>query len=156
MFYATSITLPKFDSVAIHSDCQAAIESIINNTGIHTKLITNIIDSTIILNSKDISVELCWIPGHAGITANDLANIEAKKVAETAKNWSDNQDDSDITIKDAQRVLHNDLLKTWQRQWDMQPEGRYTHALLPSVKLKPLHRSHGKVLPVTDVRFNRL
>ncbi len=154
--YVDSITNPKFDRVIIHTDCQAAMESILNNRGVHTKLCAQILDTTKKLNAKDIKVELCWIPGHAGISANELADIEAKKAADTASKWSDNMGDTCVTLKDAKRVLQKQLLTIWQRQWDTQSDGRFTYSLLPIVKLRSINKSHGKVLRGAEVRLNRL
>ncbi len=30
-------------------------------------------------NTKGVMIELCWIPGNAGISANETADIEAKE-----------------------------------------------------------------------------
>ncbi len=111
------------------------------------------------LTNRSINVELCWVPGHAGIQANELADVEAKKAALIAKSWSDNQDNSPVTIKEAQREMSKELSKVWQRQWDNQTEGRFTHSILPNVKLnrfKFLLGSTGKTLRIADVRLNRI
>ncbi len=61
-----------------------------------------------------------------------------------------------VTVKDAQRTLQSELLKIWQRQWDTQLEGRFTHSLFPTVKLRSLHKHHGRVLRGGEIRLNRL
>ncbi len=154
---STSITQ---SHIIIHSDCQAAIDSIINNTGNYTDLHQEIRRNILVLNDKSIRVELCWVPGHAGIEANEIADNEAKKAAEIAKSWSPNQDSSPVTVKDAQQVMSKELLRVWQRQWDNQIEGRFTHSILHnSVKLnrhKLLHRSGKQALRTGNVRLNRI
>ncbi len=112
------------------------------------------------LKTKSISVELCWVPGHAGIPANEIADIEAKSAAQIAKTWSTNQDNCPVTIKETSRIMSKELLRVWQRQWDTQTEGRFTHSLLPTVKLhrhKFLHRGSSRhTLRTGDIRLNRI
>ncbi len=82
--YAANTAHPVFDTILIHSDCRAAMDSILNQSGIYTKLWASIMDK-ISLNSKNIEVHFCWVPGHAGINANEVADKYAKRAAEAAK-----------------------------------------------------------------------
>ena len=154
--YVANIPSPSYNSVMIHSDCQAAIDTILNNRGVHTELITSIYDAIKVLNTKDIMIELCWIPGHAGISANETADIEAKRAAAVAGTWNDRDHPTCVTVRDVQRTLKSQLLTIWQRQWDTQLEGRFTYTLFPTVKLRTLHKFHGNVLRAAEVRLNRL
>ncbi len=50
-----------------------------------------------------------------------------------------------------------DLVVTWQRQWDIQTNGRWTHGLLPKVKLnRGKELLHDRPLRQADCRLNRL
>ena len=60
---------------------------------------------------------------------------EAKKAAEIARSWTATQDNCPVTVKEAQQVLSKELLRVWQCQWDNQTVGRFTHSILPNVKL---------------------
>ncbi len=155
--YTAHATLPGCSTVLIHSDCQAAIESVCNNSSNHTTLIKSIVSNIRTLSDRGIAVEFCWIPGHAGIAANDLADAAAKSAAEEAQALTSEQDESETTMESAKKQLKLELVKIWQRQWDMQTEGRYTHNILPVVKLNRLKNvQHGKVLRQADARLNRL
>ncbi len=157
--YVVQRTNKEFSSVLIHSDCQSAMDSIINQSGIYTKLTAKIMGNVKTLNEYNVAVKFCWVPGHAGIQANEIADIEAKKAAEAAKLLPEDHAEDSVTIKDAQRVLLAELTKIWQRQWNTQTQGRFTHSLIPSVKLKrhkALQKSSGAVLRSADVRLNRL
>ena len=60
-------------------------------------------------------------------------------------------------MESAKKQLKLELVKIWQRQWDVQSEGRYTHNLLPVVKLNRLKNvQHSNVLRQADARLNRL
>ncbi len=157
-YVAKSTTITQ-SHIVIHSDCQAAIDSIINNSGNYTALHQEIRKNILTLNNKSIKVELCWVPGHAGIQANEIADNEAKKAAETARSWTATQDNCPVTVKEAQQVLSKELLRVWQRQWDNQTTGRFTHSILPNVKLnrhKLLQRPGKQTLRTGDVRLNRI
>ena len=136
---------------------QAAIDAVCNNSGNHTNLIRNIVSNIRSLSDRGIAVEFCWIPVHAGIAANDLADAAAKLAAEEAQAWTIEQDVSDTTMESAKKQLKLDLVNIWQRQWDVQTEGRYTHNILPAVKLNRLKNvPQSNVLRQADARLNRL
>ena len=131
--------------------------AVCNNSGNHTNLIKNIVGNIRTLSDRGIAVEFCWIPGHAGIAANDLADAAAKSAAVEAQAWTIEQDESETTMESAKKQLKLELVRIWQRQWDVQSEGRYTHNILPVVKLNRLKNiQHGNVLRQADARFNRL
>ncbi len=147
----------QFREALIHSDCRAAIDAIINNTGNLTNLRSDIVKLTKALNNKGVKVTLCWIPGHAGITANELADHSAKEAAEKTKTWTQEQNSCVITLNCVKNQLRVDLVNTWQRQWDVQTEGRFTHEILPKVKLKRYKGlQHDKPLRQADCRLNRI
>ncbi len=157
MEYLVQSTLPGYSTVLIHSDCQAAIDAVCNNSGNHTNLIRNIVRNVRSLSDRGITVEFCWIPGHAGIAANDLADAAAKSAAEEAQAWTIEQDVSDTTMESAKKQLKLDLVNIWQRQWDVQTQGRYTHNILPVVKLNRFKIfQQSNVLRQADARLNRL
>ncbi len=88
----------------IHSDCQAALDAIVNNTGDLTRLTSRIVRSIKILHEKGVAVEFCWIPEHAGIHLNDLADNAAKAAAEEARAWTTEHDNSEITMESAKKT----------------------------------------------------
>ena len=97
--------------VLIHSDCQAAIDSIINNIGTNTLLLAEIRKNINSLQNKSISVEFCWVPGHASIQANEMADVEAKNAASITKSWSANDDNSPIMVKEVKKEMSKALQK---------------------------------------------
>ncbi len=85
------------------------------------------------------------------------SSAAAKSAAEEAQAWTSEQDESETTMESAKIQLKRELVKIWQRQWDMQSEGRYTHNILPVVKLNRLKSvQHSNVLRQADARLNRL
>ncbi len=147
----------QFNVVLIHTDCRAAMDAIINNTGKLTRLQNDITMYSRALNCRGIDIALCWIPGNAGIVANELADNSAKLAAEETKAWTHEQNTCDVTVSCAKNQLKLDLVAAWQRQWDIQTDGRWTHGLLPKVRL---HRGkellHDRPLRQADCRLNRL
>ncbi len=112
-YTANSIT-PGFNSIMIHSDCRAAMDSILNQSGIFTKLTASIMDKILMLNRCNVGVSFCWVPGHAGIQANELADRHAKIAAE-AGNQLPEDHAVPVTVRDAQRILLRELTCVWQR-----------------------------------------
>ncbi len=80
-------------------------------------------------------MEIAWIAGHADVPSNELADKAAKEAAQTASIWLGAQ--PSVTLQDAKCAIHNATLQAWKRQWDLQPEGRHTHSILPVPSTKP-------------------
>ncbi len=111
------------------------MDSILNQSGIFTRLTASIMDKILMLNRRNVGVSFCLVPGHAGIQANELADRHAKIAAEDAKHLPEDHAVL-VTIRDAQRILLRELTCVWQHQWNTQAEGRFTHSIIPCVKLK--------------------
>ena len=71
-----SLTTPKkIGSVMVYTDCQAALNTVVNGCSTYSNRIQAIDESTRALKDKDIAVTLCWVPGHAGLPRNRAALV---------------------------------------------------------------------------------
>ena len=88
------------------------------------------------LRDRNIQVEISWIAGHADVSPNEIADKAAKEAAQTASVWLGAP--PSVTLQDAKCAIRNATIQAWKRQWDLQPEGRHTHSILPVPSTKPL------------------
>ena len=104
-----------------------------------------------------VDVRLIWIPGHAGIRSNDLADQAAKEAATRASHLSKPQDESDISLSACSQHLKQITVKQWQSKWDSHDTGRHPHTLVPQVPKCPTIDTLGKSITRSgEVRLNRL
>ena len=83
---------------------------------------------------QDISVvvKLVQINGHTGVIGNDIANREAREVAQNVLRGKVSASEV-ILISDGYRIATEILKKSWQRKWNVELTGWYTYDLLPAV-----------------------
>ena len=145
-------------SIVIHSDCKAALDTLIQGCDRqYSNIVGQCASLMIDIENKGGEVTFMWIPGHAGISSNDLADLAAKEAATTASNLTGNTEDCDISVNTCSQQLKALTRKKWQTMWDRQDTGRYTHSLFPSVPTKPVKDTLGKSIPRSgECRLNRL
>ncbi|GFW40305.1 putative RNA-directed DNA polymerase from transposon X-element [Trichonephila clavipes] len=73
------------------------------------------------LKKKDI--RFCWIPGHAGITGNELADTAARSVTGSSERFP-------IPQSDLKACFRQKLQSVWQSNWDQQIENKL-HSIMP-------------------------
>ena len=74
------------------------------------------------LLSKGIRTKISWVAGHVDLTANEMADMEAKKAAkEAAGNFTLASSVTRASIKGQSR---QQTLKRWQKAWKYSTTGR--------------------------------
>lgn len=76
-------------------------------------LVQNILTLLTNITSKNVKLEICWIPGHVGIKGNELAD-EAAKLAVTKATV----DDKRMTHSDLKLHFKSTLARGFQKLWD--------------------------------------
>jgi len=97
------------------------------------------------LVAAGINIKLLNIPGHSGIKGNIEADKHAKDTAyKVYKGYM--AAPMNVSIKTAFNLSSDIATRSWQRMWDNDLSGRYTHNLIPCVNSKvvfPLARDIG-------------
>jgi len=109
------------ECVYVFCDCLEAIETLVN------KYVLNKYRRLMCIEKKlqDISVvvKLVQINGHTGVIGNDIADREARKVAQNVLRGKVSASEV-ILINDGYRIAREILEKSWQRKWNVELTGR--------------------------------
>ena len=92
---------------------------------------------------------LSWIPGHANIAGNEIADQLAKKAAK--ESLSLNEQYNVITMSDVKQVVKTSTKIKWQNRWTISESGRQLYDLIPMVG----NASHLDVKPTDRQSFDR-
>ena len=83
----------------------------------------------------NVSVYLPWIPGHAGICANETADVLAKHMAQDIVRGRIAAQ-SHISMQSALNLSSEIAYNSWQQKWECDSSGFYTRLFLPQVRTK--------------------
>lgn len=123
-------TLQKEQLFTIYTDSQSGIKALqdLNTKDFQVQTIIKTIQET----SK--SIKFAWVRGHIGIEGNELADKLAN--AATASIENNIYKFHPFPSSYLKSLLHKDLLKSWQNEWDIAEVGRFTYHLQPKVSEK--------------------
>ncbi len=116
-------------------------------------MVNSIEASIISLQSHNISIELAWVAGHAGLRPNELADAAAKEAAKEASNWHPDQDNALKSFSEIKKQIRTNCIHVWQRRWERQEDGRHTYNILPTVSTS---RKGPKLDRQSEIKLNRL
>ncbi len=122
--------------IIILSDCEAAINTICTRQEVtnHVALVTEIHDRMQHLSiNNDITTRLAWIPGHAGVAGNELADEYAKTGATHAKHMPHTALPNPLTHGDVTKEIRRGILSRWQQQWDRCDKAELLHYFHPQI-----------------------
>ena len=81
---------------------------------------------------ESVNVDILWIPSHAGIVGNSIADLEAKKALNASIEMDDKVIWTDFIIKSKSIAKKN-----WQTLWNNETKGRTLYKLKPIVSSEP-------------------
>jgi len=103
----------------------------VNNLEISNRLI----NVQLQLKVMDKYVNLVYIPGHSGITGNDLADEKARKLA-CSISCGNTEATENVTVSDVYKLITEIATRSWQRKWHEDSTGRATYSFIPDVGTK--------------------
>ncbi|GFQ64236.1 putative RNA-directed DNA polymerase from transposon BS [Trichonephila clavata] len=116
------ILLSRGKKFIIYTDSLSALQSIVSS---HSSSHPILVDITYALANhlKKKDIRFCWIPGHAGITGNELADTAARSATGSSERFP-------IPHSDLKAYFRQKLQSVWQSNWDQQTENKL-HSVLP-------------------------
>ncbi|GFQ84185.1 solute carrier family 35 member B1 [Trichonephila clavata] len=106
----------------IYTDSLSALQSIVS---LHSLSHPILVDITYALANhlKKKDIRFCWIPGHAGITGNELADTAVRSATGSSERFP-------ILHSDLKACFRQKLQSVWQSNWDQQTENKL-HSVMP-------------------------
>ncbi|GFR13939.1 putative RNA-directed DNA polymerase from transposon BS [Trichonephila clavata] len=100
----------------IYTDSLSALQSIVS---LHSSSHPILVDITCALANhlKKKDIRFCWIPGHAGINGNELADTAARSATGSSERFP-------IPHSDLKAYFRQKLQSIWQSNWDQQTENK--------------------------------
>jgi len=149
-YYNSTAEKKQHEDLFILSDCQAAIDTVINHPFSH--FVHPSVDKirTLLrqLQGMSVTVSLTWIPGHTGIEYNEKAD----QLAKSALARQPDRQTETLTYLACKSLILRKINKRWQEKWDRLPTGRATHERLPTVGRKLVY-PRKRCLAISYVRL---
>ena len=119
--------------IKILSDSQTAVGILTLNwkTTNYMGTITDIKENMGTLLRYGIQTTLSWIPGHANIAGNEIADQLAKEASKEAISMNDKYIVN--TMSDVKHAVKTTTKMKWQNRWTISETGRHLYQLLPNV-----------------------
>jgi ribonuclease HI len=123
----------QFTNGVLYTDNQAALQAVVKpgqQSG--QSIILSILDSVDEIQQMrpEFTITIVWVPGHEDIPGNELADIEAKKAAQSIGALS--TEFAHRAIKSAKNtVIHRNANSTWETEWKNGKErGQHLRAIM--------------------------
>lgn len=125
----------------IISDSQSAIKAIANPSNKPGQAIVHrILDRISTFRDRRIKLRLHWIPGHAGIEGNELADRLAKQAVTSEK-----QHRFGRLVSTSKRTARRKIQEEWQEEWKTSPKGQHLKRIDDSLPARRAFRIYGQL-----------
>ena len=108
------------DNFTIFSDSRSALLAL-KKSSTRSPLVGEIKELIHRARTKNVEIELCWVPGHANIAGNERADAAAKQAAITSNQTLEGA----IPHTDMKQQVKDVVFRRWQQDWNsLGQEGR--------------------------------
>ena len=135
------------NKIFVFTDCRSAMDILAKQNNAHKRLteLKEVWSSLERLKALNIDLRLVWIPGHADILGNELADVAAKKGSLIK---CDEETFEEISEQVLFGWVKERVLKRWGERWSSADSGAWTRQFLKDVGKKlsfPKDRNSGMV-----------
>lgn len=116
----------------IYTDSLSTVQAL-KNTSKHF-MVTEILELLLTLKQIGVTITFCWVPGHAGIMGNELADEVAK--ASVSRDLISTQE---IPFSDVKSYIKRKVVQNWQQEWETTTiEDVKLKEICPIIKKNPI------------------
>ncbi|GFV77201.1 probable RNA-directed DNA polymerase from transposon X-element [Trichonephila clavipes] len=108
----------------IYTDSQSALQGIVSLHSLSHPILVHI-TYALANHLKKKDIRFCWIPGHARITGNELADTAVRSTTGSSERFP-------IPHPDLKACFRLKLQSVWQSNWDQQTENKL-HSIMPGL-----------------------
>ena len=125
-YYAGGVRALKSREITVFSDSLSSLQALKSrNTGNRHGIIEKILNDINDLKTKNICINICWIPAHCGVAGNELAD----KAAKESLHNPNVQLHIPITKQDFTNIVKAKINNVWQDQWNRSMKGRWYYQI---------------------------
>ena len=134
-------------SCTFYSDSLSSIQAI-KGAKLEDKRIGTIYELLEQLEKQKISIDFCWIPGHAGIKGNEAADTYAKNTCKRPV-----PDKREVPSSDCKLYIKKAIMARWQSRWENLTDNKKLKEIQPEVGKKIMALSRKDDLKLTRLRI---
>jgi transposase-like protein len=116
-------------SATVYTDSRMTLDSL-HNPDKHTSQIEEIRLTAYELKNRGWTIRFRWIKAHAGNWGNELADRLAKEASDKTESPINLNRIPKSVIK---KILEDNSVESWQKEWDTSQKGRATKEYVPEV-----------------------
>ena len=128
------------------TDCQSAVDTVVNQNDYHKKIdiFKRIWFAIRTMRNLGIETKIVWIPGHASLNENEIADWLAKEGSKMSCPSTQDEEVSESVLK---KMIKDDVKMTWSRMYDRCERADWTKQVMGNSVgrklLLPKYRSCG-------------
>ena len=134
-------------SCILYSDSMSSLQAI-KSAKVDDKRIGTIYEILHRLKEKAIDVSFCWIPGHANIRGNEIADKKAKE----ARNLNEMRS-LEVSSSDCKSYIKEKIYESWESRWRQLTDNRKLKSVQQTIRRKIPKLSRMDEIKLTRLRI---